>query len=187
MNLVSKMLMTLTIIGILSGGLLSQLSSWAQPKIEEHRRKATQEAVFLVQPQAKDYKKVEVDFELYEVFDDSGQSIGYSIPWNANGYQGNIRVMIGVKKDLKTIVGINVLEQTETPGLGTKIMEEPFTSQFVDLVADPKAIAVKGLPASKPGEVQTITGATISSKAIIDIVNGSLEKLRNSELPGAES
>lgn len=180
MNTVVKMLLTLTLVGVLSGGLLSQINNWAAPKIKVNRQKETERAIFLVQPDAKDYKKIDVDFELYQVFNASGESIGYSLPFEGNGFQGNIRLMVGVKPDLETLVGLEILEQVETPGLGTKVTEKFFTQQFEGLVAKPQVDWVKGAEPSNPNEIQAITGATISSKSVVGIVNAGLKKLQES-------
>lgn len=188
MKIVIHMLVTLSIIGIISGGLLSEISGWAAPKIAAHRKAATEKAVFTVQPEAKNQQKVEsVDFELYKVFDDQNNPIGYALPFEGNGFQGKIRLMVGVKNDLKEIVGLQVLEQVETPGLGTKVTEDDFLNKFVNLSSVPKILPVKVEPTSKPtNEVQTITGATISSKAVIAIVNAGMEKLRKVKAEGGE-
>jgi len=185
MNTVIKMLITLAIIGVVSGGLLSEISNWAQPKIEQHRKEATEKAIYLVQPDAKNYKKVEtVDFELYKVSDENDNDLGYALPFEGNGFQGKIRLMIGVKPDLKELVGLEILEQSETPGLGTKVTEKPYTNQFKGLMAEPQVDWVKGVAPSKPNEIQAITGATISSKSVVKIINDGLAKLRSAEEGG---
>jgi len=112
------------------------------------------------------------------VFDDAKQPIGYSLPWEGNGFQGKIGIMIGLSIDLSTITSIEILEQVETPGLGTKVTEDPFRKQFSGLKAEPQVDWVKGAPPTKPNEIQTITGATISSKAIVAIVNDGLSTAR---------
>ena len=67
-KLVVKMIFTLSIIGIISGALLSELSGWAAPKIAKHRLEDTKKAIFLVQPNANQYKRIEsVTFEVFEV------------------------------------------------------------------------------------------------------------------------
>lgn len=185
MNTVIKMLVVLSIIGVISGALLSQISGWAEPKIEMHRKAATEEAIFMVQPNAKDYEKVEsVDFELYKVFDEARALIGYALPYEGNGFQGKIRLMVGVKDDLNQLVGLEILEQVETPGLGTKVTEDPFTNQFNNLSTEPQVDWVKGSAPSKPNEIQAITGATISSKSVVQIINDGLAKLRSAEEGG---
>ncbi|MCZ7556250.1 MAG: FMN-binding protein [Bacteroidia bacterium] len=184
MKTIISMLVVLSIIGIVSGGGLSMINSWANPLIAANKKADTERAIFLVQPDGKSYEKVEaVKFELYKVFDAAQQPIGYALPWEGNGFQGKIRMMIGLSEDVNTITSIEVLEQVETPGLGTKVTEEPFTSQFKDLTVDPDVAWVKGAPPTKENEIQTITGATISSKAIVAIVNDGMAKLK-AALPG---
>ncbi len=187
MKLVIHMLATLTIIGVISGGILSELSNWAEPKIAEHRRAATEKAIFEVQPNAKSYEKIEnVDFEVYRVFDQDKTPSGYALPYEGNGFQGKIRLMVGVDNELKELTGLKILEQVETPGLGTKVTEEDFTNQFINLITVPQINWVKGVAPSNPNEIQAITGATISSKAVVFIINDGLKKLRSAEEGGAK-
>ena len=179
MKIAMRMLITLTLIGVISGGLLSQISEWAEPKIAEHRKEETAKAIYLVQPKAKSYEKISnVNFEVYRVFDENKLLTGYALPYEGNGFQGKIRLMVGLNTELNKISGLQVLEQVETPGLGTKITEEPFLKQFIDLVSSPVVNWVKGVPPTKPNEIQTITGATISSKAIVIILNDGIVQLR---------
>ncbi|MBN1446558.1 MAG: FMN-binding protein [Bacteroidetes bacterium] len=179
MKTILGMLITLSIIGVASGGGLALVSSWADPLIAANKKAATELAIFQVQTQAKDYKPVEtVSYECYRVFDASGNAVGYALPWEGNGFQGKIRMMIGITADLSTLTAIEVLEQVETPGLGTKVTEDPFRSQFADLTAEPQVDWVKGAPPTRENQVETITGATISSKAIVAIVNDGLQHLR---------
>lgn len=179
-----QMIVTLVVIGIISGALLSELSGWAAPKIAAHRKAATEKAIFLVQPEADKYKKIEsLDFEIYEVFDHE-MTIGYALPYSGSGFQGNIRLMIGLDNDLETIIGMRVLEQVETPGLGTKVTEKSFTDQFLGLFAIPQIESVKGAKPSKDNEIEAITGATISSKAVVRIINKGLDELRSLKKEG---
>lgn len=187
MKTIIAMLVTLTIIGVVSGGGLALVSGWADPLIAANKKAATERAIFLVQPEAKQYEVVaDVPYELYRVLDEAGQLTGYSFPWEGNGFQGKIRMMIGLSPDLATITAIEVLEQVETPGLGTMILEDPFRSQFVGLKTEPQVNWVKGVPPTKDNEIQTITGATISSKAMVDIVNDGLTRLRKDLAQGGD-
>jgi len=179
MKLVIHMLVTLTIIGVISGGVLSGINGWAEPKIIANRIAETERAIFVVQNKATSYKKIEdVNFELYEVFDDSSNSLGYALPFEGNGFQGKIRLIVGISKDLDKVLGLEVLEQVETPGLGTKITETPFTDQFIKLIINSKIKSVKGVEPQNPNEVQAITGATISSVAVVRIINEGISKLK---------
>lgn len=187
MKLVIHMLATLSIIGIISGGLLSQLSGWAEPKIAAHRKAATEKAIFEVQPNAKKYEIVKnVGFELYQVFDENDISTGYALPYEGSGFQGKIRLMIGINKGFSKLIGMKVLEQVETPGLGTRVTEKDFTDQFISLETIPQIDWVKGAKPSKANEIQAITGATISSKAVVLIMNDGIKKLRSIEEGGSK-
>lgn len=179
MKKVIQMLVVLTAIGIISGGVLSQLSNWAKPLIAANKKAATERAIFLVQPEGKDYSQINTTAaEIYKVVNENNESIGYALAYEGNGFQGNIRLMVGLTNDLKNITALEVLDQVETPGLGTKVTETPFTSQFNELDTEPTVEWVKGVPPSKPNEIQAITGATISSKAIVEIINNGIEKMR---------
>jgi electron transport complex protein RnfG len=92
--------------------------------------------------------------------------IGYAInSYTLKGFSGNVSLMAGFKPD-GTIINITVLEQKETPGLGTKMTEPEFKDQFND-----KNPAVFQLKVKKDGgSVDAITAATISSRAFCDAV-----------------
>lgn len=179
MNKVLQMLLVLTSIGIISGGLLAMVSGWADPYIIANQKAETEAAIFRVQPDGKNYQPVEnVGFELYKVVNENGQNSGYALVYEGNGFSGKIRLIAGLSDDLNKISAIEILDQIETPGLGTKITEEPFTSQFIKLETNPKIDWVKGEKPDKSNEIQTITGATISSKAVVEILNDGISKLR---------
>jgi len=92
--------------------------------------------------------------------------------------------MVGLKSNLTEITSIEILEQVETPGLGTKVTEDPFRNQFKGLQITPEVKWIKGAPPTQPNEIQTITGATISSKSVVAIINSGLEKARKLQKEG---
>lgn len=185
MKQIIHIILTLTIIGVIAGGVLSKVNTWSAPLIKQNQKSETERAIFLVQPTGKSYEPVkEAGFELYKVFDDKKNVIGYSMVYEGNGFQGKIRLMVGLMTSLSEITSLEVLEQTETPGLGTKVTEDPFRKQFNGLQTDPQINWVKGVPASAPNEIQTITGATISSKSITAIVNAGITKVKTLKKEG---
>jgi hypothetical protein len=92
-------------------------------------------------------------------------SLGYALVHGGQGFQSTITLVIGVSSDLATITGIEVLDQNETPGLGTVIKEESFLSQFLRMSVAEKIGWVKGPPADGANQVQVVTGATMSRPA----------------------
>ncbi|MCX7908784.1 MAG: FMN-binding protein [Ignavibacteria bacterium] len=185
MKNVIQMIVVLTVIAVISGIALSEIASWANPKIAINRAKETEKAIFRVQPKAKSYKQIKnIDFELYQVFDQNNNPIGYAFPYEGNGFQGKIRLIVGLNDSLNVISRVEILEQVETPGLGTKITEEPFLKQFENLVTFPQIEWIKGSKPTKSNQIQTITAATISSKSVVEILNNGINKLRELKQKG---
>ena len=180
MKTIIHLILTLSVIGIIAGGLLSIVSEWATPLIAANQKAETEKAIFMVQPEAKKYIAVkDAGCELYKVFDSQDKFLGYSLVFEGNGFQGKIRLMIGLTEDLSRIKALEILEQSETPGLGTRVTEDPYKGQYKNLVTTPSITWVKGVPPTKPNEIQAITGATISSKSVVAIVNNGIAKLRS--------
>ncbi|MBS1231905.1 MAG: rnfG [Bacteroidetes bacterium] len=100
--------------------------------------------------------------------------VGYAVNTNTSkGFSGNISLMAGFKPD-GTIINITVLEQKETPGLGTKMVEPQFKDQFNDKNPGVFALKVK----KDGGQVDAITAATISSRAFCDAVQRAYNTLQ---------
>ena len=116
-------------------------------------------------------------------YDASGALVGVAIPAEGMGYQDVIRILYGYSPSQQAIVGMQVLASKETPGLGDKIEKDPaFRANFqaldVSLAADGQSLAhpveaVKSGAKTGPWQVDGITGATISSKAIANILRQS--------------
>lgn len=183
---VTHIIATLTVIGIIAGGSLSLVNNWAAPKIALNQKTETERAIYLVHVDGKKYEEIKnAGFEVYKVFDKEDKSVGYSMVYAGNGFQGKIKMMIGVTDDLSKITSIEILEQSETPGLGTKILEPPYKDQYKGLSPNPVIKLVKGIEPSNPNEVKAITGATISSRSVVAIVNEGITKLKSLENNGA--
>ena len=86
--------------------------------------------------------------------------------------------MVGLTPDLSRITGIKVLEQVETPGLGGRIGEDSFQNQFRGIQTEPAVEYVKNREPEKDTEIQAITGATISSRSIVSIINKNIQMLK---------
>jgi len=174
------MIIVLTVIGLISGGILSLVYSAMVPRINENLVKATDEAIFKVLPETKNYQqKKSGEVVYYECYDAAGAKVGLAILCAGNGYQGEIKMMVGINADLTKFTGLSVLEQVETPGLGAKIAEKSFADQFNGLAATPPIEYVKGIKPGKPNEIAAITGATISSRSVVNIINKAVEEVMN--------
>lgn len=174
-----NIILVLTLTALISAAVLASVNDWAKPLIEKNRTKAIEQAIFQVQQEAKDYEKLNTnEMNVFEVFDDNKNSLGYAVVHQGNGFQGTIKLIFGIDKNLERIKAIEILEQVETPGLGSLITEENYKSQFKDLNVNPFIKLIKGKEKSSKNEVQAITGATISSRAVVNIVNDAVKNLK---------
>ncbi|MDA3896669.1 MAG: RnfABCDGE type electron transport complex subunit G [Desulfobacteraceae bacterium] len=130
-------------------------------------------------PMKIDRQFIEAGNKIYSVFQakTDGQTDGWVIKASGQGYADRIELLVGVDAKAETITGLFILDQKETPGLGNKIMEPAWRNQFNNKPTQQQMTAVK-TKASAANEINAITGATISSKAVCDIVNQTLSNLR---------
>jgi len=172
------MILVLGIVSLLSGASLVFVYNYAQPQIIKNQAEELEEAIFKVLPGAVRYETIKDDGEeIYAGKDREAETVGYACIAKGPGYQGEISVIVGLEPGLKKVTGIEILESVETPGLGGKILEDGFRGQFVNLLTVPRIDLVKGSPA-KANEVQAITGATISSAAVTNILNNKINKVK---------
>ena len=117
-----------------------------------------------------------VRYNVYETKSD-GKLAGWVTKSAGQGYADKIEILIGFDPGMDKITGLFVLDQKETPGLGNKILENDWRGQFLDKSTAKPLTPVKG-KSSAPNEIDAITGATISSKAVTDIINTAVADLR---------
>ena len=89
-----------------------------------------------------------------------------------DGYGGDITLMVGFKTDKKTVISYKVLAASETPGLGMKLKTPEFAGQFAG--KDGRALKVK----KDGGEIEAITSATITSRAVCKAIADAQSKLK---------
>lgn len=109
--------------------------------------------------------------------DGSLEGIGFIATKLGYGFNkaADISLFICVGPDMETIKGIEVLDHTETPGLGGRMTEVEFKRQFVGKRLKPKLSLVRGRETVGPNEVHAITGASYTSKGVEDIINEAMD------------
>lgn len=183
-----RLILVLTATAILSGSLLSFLNIHTLPLIKAHQQQVLNDALSGVLPgSVKIEEKIFANHPYYFGYNQKQQLQGIAFLAEGNGFQSKLRILVGMDPGLSTITKIKILEQKETPGLGTKIENDPssktdaewFPNQFEKLNAEKSLSYVKNQkPDKSAGEIMAITGATISSKAVIDIINAGLQNTR---------
>ena len=106
-------------------------------------------------------------------FDEKNNVVGYVLKVVASGYSSQIEALIGIDRDFK-ITGLKILSQNETPGLGSKISEKSFLSQFIGRPAERVSLRKD----DKTGEIDGVTSATISSRAITNAIRNAINEFK---------
>jgi len=181
-----RLVLTLALAGLVSGIAIIGIYESTLPTITANKARELREAVFKVLPGVSQMQQlVYRDGELvaseevgkdeqaiYGGYDQKGDFVGYAIPGEGPGFQDTIGLLYGYTPDRNLVLGMEVLESRETPGLGDKIYKDvDFVGSFRALSVEPKIIAVKKGTRSEANEIDAITGATISSKAVVRIIN----------------
>jgi electron transport complex protein RnfG len=185
-------------VGLLCGLLIVSVYEITRPVIARNKAEALERAIFQVLPDARasaTFRLVADErFEALEGsaegaptahagYDAEGRLVGLAVEAEGMGYQDVIRLIYGYSFADQAVIGVRVLESRETPGLGDRIETdvaflENFERLDVSLTADLARVlhpieAVKQGDKEHPWQVDGITGATISSVAIADILGRS--------------
>ena len=153
----------------LSAGILSAFNGVTKKAIAGHEKEQRDAALKVVAAGADGFK--EVTAGKFWTVSRGGQPAGYVVLIRAQGYSGPITMMCGVDA-AGAITGLQILSQTETPGLGTKVTTPAFREQFKGKRAD-EVILKKTDPTH--GTIDAITGATISSRAVTNAVREAMQ------------
>ncbi len=191
-----KLIATLGGAGALAGFLIVFVFGATQPTIQAYKARVLAEAVREVLAEPDRYDTLYVvdgaltrdlppgataaDVERVYLGYRDQRPIGYAVETAKPGFQDVIRLIYGFDATAQRLLGMQVLENKETPGLGDKIVKDTaFVAEFAD-VPTPLTGLKSGRKddADAPGEVDMITGATISSRTVIAAINESLERLQ---------
>lgn len=171
-----NMLLVLVCITVFSATILASVYALTKEPIEQAKTAKQQNAINEVLPpyhRLADAEVVEVggsDMVVYRAYDEQGNVVGGAVEAvSKNGFSGEIKIMVGFDADAN-IVDYSVLEQKETPGLGTK-MTDWFKTDKGQQSIKGKNPASDDLRVTKDGgDIDAITAATISSRAFLEAV-----------------
>ncbi|MBN1883356.1 MAG: RnfABCDGE type electron transport complex subunit G [Deltaproteobacteria bacterium] len=180
----ARLILVLVLICLVAALALSQVYSFTKVPIENALREERLRAIRTVLPSYDNEPDRDVvsvitgtDEEGTEIITDyyigrSGEDIiGVAfVASSSAGYSGDIGLMVGVDPD-GIITGVEVISHAETPGLGSKITESWFLALFPGRDLENTRWAVK----KDGGDIDQITGATISPRAVVEAVYEGLE------------
>jgi Na+-translocating ferredoxin:NAD+ oxidoreductase subunit G len=175
---IAKIALNLIVVYVIGGVLLAGMYVYTSPIKEQNEKKAKQAALKLIMPEAGSIEKAGVwtthDREAeYYVAKNSSGLCGYVIESYGKGYSSFIHVLIATDSAY-TVKKLTILAHGETPGLGDEIETSWFQKQF----AGKKEAAMKVIKGPTAENIQAISGATISSRAVTeDAVKSALKFL----------
>ncbi len=189
-------LFVITLISGLMLGLVYQVT--AEPRREQQERKI-REACQAVFAQAENFEEISYTVNealaqqlagdgvkigtVYQAFSSVGSPLGYVIETTSGeGYGGNITLYAGITND-GIVNGVSILTISETPGLGMRA-EEVLVPQFAEKQTE--VFTYTKTSSQSDSEIDAISGATITTKAVVNAVNGAVSAFMQDLQKGGE-
>jgi electron transport complex protein RnfG len=174
----TRMISVLFVVCGLAAASLAVVNAVTEEPIASYEMRQRDAALREVFADADEFRNCEPD-RVWEALR-SGQKTGYVFQTRVQGYSGPITLMFGT--DFSGVVtGLRILSHTETPGLGAKITTAQFRDQFRNRRPE-QLILKKDDPAR--GQIDAITGATISSRAVTKAMRSTLESFNGEKAGG---
>ena len=152
------------------GGALAGVEATLSDRIAENKLRETLWQIPILVPGADTGHKTTIEGKtIFRAVDPDGKLAGWVVPGQGQGFADTIELLIGLDVEARTITGLYVLAQKETPGFGNRITKDWWLAQFTGQAAGKPLTPTHTL--AKPGEIQALTGATISSESVCWIVN----------------
>ena len=172
------------------GLLIAVTSAGLSPRIRQNEINKRNRLVSALLPEAKNFilidEKIEIqslqrkkeNIEIYRAESDANECVGWSFEAAGSGFADKIKLVVAVDKDFEKIAGFDVLSSNETPGFGDQIKYDYFRNQFKDAPAGELKLVTVGEPEEIDSQIVAISGATISSEAVIEIVSNSVTQVK---------
>ena len=172
------------------GLLIAVTNAALSPKIKENKDAKLHNLTVDLLPEAKKFVEVDAEIEVelsggkkgrakvYKALSEAGECVGWSFNASGQGFADKIEVVVAVDKGFEKIAGFNVLVSSETPGFGDQIKSSYYRDQFAGVPAEKLSLVKTGDPKKIDSEIVSITGATVSSEAVIGIINTFLIQIK---------
>lgn len=177
MHNIIKSGLALLICTLIAGGILGLVYDVTREPIAQQEALAKAKAMNKILPNADDFQDITIDGDIQ--MDNyagvtgvtrglsNGETVGYIIASSSAGYSGQIQILVAVNND-SVIEGIEVVKQTETPGLGANATNPKFTDQYKGKSG---VLSVTKSETPNDSEIQAITSSTITTTAVTKAVN----------------
>ncbi|MEW5783889.1 MAG: FMN-binding protein [Bacillota bacterium] len=162
MRNILRLSLTLAIVGIVSAALLTGVYNWTEPIIAEREAAEYLQAVQEFFPTVADTRQETIENNLFDlIYDSSNNLLGVMAVIQQQGYDGIITYNLAMDSSGK-IIGLRIISHSDTPGIGDVITTPGFQSQFIGKTYED--------PIEKGVDVDSVSGATVSTSAMINSV-----------------
>jgi electron transport complex protein RnfG len=172
------------------GLLIAVTNAALSPKIRQNEINKRNRMVTVLLPDAKDFipldQPVEIrslqgrmeKVEIYKAMSAADECVGWNFEAAGSGFADKIKLVIAVDKNFEKIAGFDVLLSNETPGFGDQIKYDYYRDQFRGAPAGELKLVTIGERSKIDSEIVAISGATISSEAVVEIVSNSVTRIK---------
>ena len=181
----------LLIISSFCFGLLIAITNaaWA-PRIEQNKIDKLNRLMGGLLPKATEFE-LETDIEIksargkkakstvYRAVSDAGKCAGWVFNASGSGFADKIELVVAVDKDFEKITGFDCLASNETPGFGDRIKLPWYRNQFAGAPAEKLQLVKTGDAEKIDSKIVAVTGATVSSEAVVEIINNSITQIKD--------
>lgn len=166
--------LVLTVICLAVSAALAGTNLLTKDKIAEQQLQKAESSRKIVLHEANSFEAENAGTEReYYVGKSGEETVGYVFETTAKGYGGDVRVMTGISAE-GAITGVIILSHGETPGLGANAEKEEFRAQYQQTVPS-SALELVKYQTPGEGQVEAMTGATITSTAVTNAVNQAID------------
>lgn len=167
-------------------GLLLAVTNQAwQPRIKANQQAKLNSAMQNLLPDANEFEPVIEGLQIegkgktdvYTARTSAGSTAGYAFIAEGSGFADKIKLVIATDSQFEKFKGFDVLSSNETPGFGDKIGNDYYRNQFAGAPAGKLELVKSGNAQAKDHKIVAITGATVSSDAVVSIFNSYVEEV----------
>lgn len=171
------------------GLLIAVTNAALSPRIVQNKINKRNRLVGVLLPEAKNFvldTEIEIEsiqgkkekIEVYRAMSEAGECVGWSFNADGSGFADKIELVVAVDKDFEKLAGFDVLASNETPGFGDQIKYDYYRDQFKGAPAEELKLVTSGEPKNIDAEIVAISGATVSSEAVVEIINSFLTQIK---------
>jgi electron transport complex protein RnfG len=180
----------LIVASFLFGLLIAVTNAALSPRIEQNKINKRNRLVGAMLPDAKNFVLLEAEIEIesiqgkkekievYRAMSEGGECVGWSFNAAGSGFADKIELVVAVDKDFEKLAGFDVLASNETPGFGDQIKYDYYRDQFKGAPAEELKLIATGDPKKIDAEIVAISGATVSSESVVEIINNFLRQIK---------